>query len=332
MAVLTSPALSVVCPVYNEAAGLLAFHSSLMTALAKLRLTSFEIIYINDGSSDATQVVLSQLAKRALRVKVLTLTRNFGKEVATTAGIHAATGQAVLMLDSDGQHPVELIADFIDHWKHGSKVVVGIRIANQKEGLIKRFGSKLFYRFLTKFSGVNLIAGSSDYRLIDRSVQQEFIKLTERNRITRGLIDWLGHTQDYIYYKAKARVHGQASYSNQKLFKLAIDSVISLSTSPLYIVAYIGAFILPVSVLLGLFMAVEMLIGDPLNLNLTGGAYVLVLMLFLIGILLLSQGIIGLYLSHIHSETKGRPLFVVDYEHSRGLTAQKRTNKQSERY
>lgn len=321
MDTLPSPFLSVVCPVYNEATGLLAFHSSLLVALDELRLSGFEIIYVNDGSTDETQFVLNQLAKRAKQVRLVALTRNFGKEVATTAGIHVANGQAILMLDSDGQHPVELISEFIDHWKHGSKVIVGIRIANQKEGLIKRLGSKLFYKFLTKFSGVNLIAGSSDFRLIDRSVQREFIKLTERNRITRGLIDWLGYEQDYVYYKAHARVHGEASYSVQKLFKLAIDSVISLSTSPLYIVAYIGAFILPASLLLGLFMAVEMLIGDPLHLNLTGGAYVLVLMLFLIGILLLSQGIIGLYLSHIHSETKGRPLFVIDYAHSKGVDA-----------
>jgi hypothetical protein len=166
---------------------------------------------------------------------------------------------------------------------------------------------------------MKLLPGSSDFRLIDRTVQQEFVRMTERNRVTRNLIDWLGYDRDYIYFKANARTHGEASYSFKKLFKLAVDSVISQSTSPLYVATYIGVIIMPLSLLLGVFMVVEMLIGDPLSLRVTGGAYVLVLVLFLIGILLLSQGIIGLYLSSIHNETQGRPLYIVDRAKSIGV-------------
>ncbi|HEX7962966.1 MAG TPA: glycosyltransferase, partial [Candidatus Saccharimonadales bacterium] len=247
---------------------------------------------------------------------VLSLSRNFGKETATTAGIHEARGQAILMLDADGQHPVELIPEFLARWRAGSKVVVGVRTANTNEGFAKHYGSRLFYWLFNKFSNMRLVPGLSDFQLIDSVVQREFSRLSEHNRITRGLIDWLGFPKDYIQYKAKPRLHGEAGYSLKKLMKLAVDSIISLSISPLYITAYIGAVVLPLSVLLVVCMLLNFVLGDPFNLHVTGGAYVSVLLLFLMGILLLSQGIIGLYLSHIHTETQNRPLYVVDNERS----------------
>lgn len=318
MAAVKSPELSVILPVHNEAAGLAHFHEHLSRALKKLALT-YEYIYIDDGSTDNSGEVLLRLAKTDKHIRVLSLTRNFGKEIATTAGIHAAKGQAIVMLDSDGQHPVELISEFVRRWQAGASVVVGLRTANQNEGFMKRYGSKLFYAWFNRFTGVRLQAGSTDFRLIDRSAQQEFIKMTEHNRVTRGLIDWLGYQREYVEFMANPRVHGDPAYSFKKLFKLAIDSVISLSSSPLYIAAYIGGIIVPLAIILGVFMLVEMLVGDPLNLNITGGAYILVLELLLIGILLLSQGIIGLYLSHIHSETQGRPLYIINRKQSVGI-------------
>jgi dolichol-phosphate mannosyltransferase len=152
-------------------------------------------------------------------------------------------------------------------------------------------------------------------------VQHDFTRMTERSRITRGLIDWLGYPRDYIEFAANPRMAGEASYSIAKLFKLAIDSVISLSTSPLYVAMYIGAVVLPLSLLVGVVMIINELLGDPLSLHATGSAYVIMLMLFLIGVLLVSQGIIGLYLSHIHTETQNRPLYIVDEEASEGLSS-----------
>lgn len=311
--------LSLVIPVYNESHGLPKFHESLLDVLRSLPNTSFELLYCDDGSTDGSTRIIQDLAKTDERVKLVRLSRNFGKEIATTAGIHEARGDAIMTLDADGQHPVELIPDFLARWRAGRKVVIGVRAANQREGFVKRYGSKLFYRLFNLLTGTKLLAGASDFRLIDRTVQQDFMRMTERNRITRGLIDWLGYERDYITFLAKPRLHDTPGYSFKKLFKLAVDSIISLSISPLYIAAYIGAVILPLSLILGVLIVGEMLLGDPLQWRVTGSAYVVVLLLFLIGILLVSQGIIGLYLSHIHMETQNRPLYVIDKARSIGL-------------
>ncbi len=310
----SQPKLSIIIPVYNERQGIEAFHRSLVAVVAQLNL-SYEILYSDDGSTDGTNKILHDIAKDE-HVRVIALSRNFGKEVALTAGIHAAGGEAILMIDGDGQHPVDLIPDFLKRWEAGAKVIVGVRTHNSKEGLVKHWGSKLFYKLLRQVTKLAVVPGASDYRLIDRDVQRAFTKMTERNRITRGIVDWLGYEQDYIYFKANAREHGEAQYSFRKLVRLAIDSFISHSVSPLYALAYIGAVVLLVSVLLGLGMGVNLAFHDPLGLRATGTAYGLVVVLFLVGMLLVSQGVTGLYLSHIHAETQNRPLYIVNEEAS----------------
>ena len=310
-----SQLISVVVPLYNESAGISDFHKSLLGVLEKID-KPYELIYVDDGSSDETSRLVKQFRGDDKKIRLIKLSRNFGKEIATTAGMHIARGQAIITLDADGQHPVELIPDFIKCWEGGSKVVIGLRTDNQKEGFVKRFGSKLFYKILNRFTKLKIDPRATDFRLVDNSVRTEFARMTERNRITRGLIDWLGYERSYIKFKANPRLSGDAGYSFAKLFKLAIDSIISLSVSPLYIVAYIGAIVLPISAATGLVMVVNAVVGDPLGLNATGTAYVVVLLLFLVGVLLVSQGIIGLYLSHIHTETQNRPLYIVDTDGS----------------
>lgn len=306
--------LSVVVPVYNESPGLLTFHDLLQAAVEQVYPDNYEIIYCDDGSRDGTADIIKRLVKANSRVSLIKLSRNFGKEIATTAGIHHARGQAIMTIDADGQHPVELIPQFIEQWKAGSRVVIGLRTANDQEGFVKRVGSKLFYKVFTRLTRIQLIPGSTDFRLIDRTVQRDFMRMTERNRITRGLIDWLGYERAYIEFTANPRLAGEASYSFKKLVKLAIDSMVSLSISPLYATAYIGAVVLPASLLIGLGMLVNLLLNDPIHLRATGSAYVMILLLFLVGVLLVSQGIIGLYLSHIHTETQNRPLYIIDGE------------------
>lgn len=307
-----SAVLSVVVPVYNEAASLARFHASLLAVLNNLSI-DWQIIYVNDGSYDESRRIIRELQTADKRVIQINLTHNFGREIATTAGIHAATGNAIIILDADGQHPVSAIPEFVSAWQSGAKVVVGIR-RNRKASTLKRFGSRLFYGLFSRLTGMKLNPNATDFRLIDRSVQVEFNRMTERNRITRGLIDWLGYKQAYVSYDENPRLAGEATQSFRKLFKLAIDSAISLSSSPLYFVAYIGIVVLPVATLLGIAMVVNFCFGDPLHLHATGGAYMMVLILFLVGILLVSQGIIGLYLSHIHTETQNRPLYIIDSE------------------
>jgi dolichol-phosphate mannosyltransferase len=310
MAQSTQPVLSVVIPLHNEAASLPGLYGSLRVVLAELAITQ-ELLFIDDGSTDNGLAVLADLTKHDQSVRVLRLSRNFGKELALTAGIHRARGQAILTLDADGQHPVDRIPDFVAQWRKGAKVVIGRR-ANRDAGLVKRLGAKLFYGAFSRLTGLPLDFDATDFRLIDRTVQTQFNKLTEHGRITRGLIDWLGYERAYVRYTEKPRLAGTSPYSLRKLLRLAVDSAISMSSSPLYITAYVGAVVLPLATILGLGMGIDWLTGDPLHLHARGDAYVTVLMLWLVGLLLVSQGIIGLYLSHIHAETQSRPLYLVD--------------------
>jgi polyisoprenyl-phosphate glycosyltransferase len=311
------PVLSIVVPVYNEQAGLRAFHESLVAVMKKMAI-AYEVVYCDDGSMDGSLTLLHDLANEYPEIHIACLSRNFGREIATTAGINMANGQAIIMVDADGQHPVTMIPKFVARWREGARVIVGVR-RERKASLLKRVGSKLFYGLFSRLMGLKLNPNATDFRLIDRQVQLEFNRMTERNRIGRGLIDWLGYQQEYLLYDEKPRMAGEATQSFRKLFKLAIDSAISLSTSPLYLVAYIGMVILPISILLGLGMFINFCLGDPLHLHATGGAYMIVIILFLIGVLLVSQGIIGLYLSHIHTETQNRPLYVIDKVRSKGI-------------
>lgn len=313
------PFISIVVPCFNEVDNIIPLYKKLELVIRKEKAIDFEILFVNDGSSDGTLTKTRELASNHNNTKVVNLSRNFGKEIATTAGISYARGDAIIMLDADGQHPPELIPRFIKKWVNGAKVVVGVRKTNQKEGFIKRYGSKIFYLIINKLQSTKMTAGSTDFRLIDKAVRKEFLKLTEHNRITRGIIDWIGFKKDYIEFHANERMSGSASYSITKLLKLMIDSFVSLSIKPLYLAIWAGVIILPLSILLGLFSAVEMAIGDPLNLNITGGAYIGLTILFLVGLILISQGITALYLSHIHSETQNRPLFIIDKDLSSNL-------------
>lgn len=309
--------LSVVVPLYNEAAGLEQFHAELSGVISDASKGSYEVIYCDDGSGDNTVDLVRQLAKTDKNVRLLSLSRNFGKENALTAGIAAARGQAIMMLDGDGQHPIERIPDFLSAWRAGAKVVIGVRTANAREGWTKRQGSKLFYASFNRLSKSDLIPGSTDFRLIDRQVQQAFLQLTETDRITRGLIDWLGFERAYVEFQAKPRLHGTAGYSHRKLVALAANSFVSLTTVPLYIFGYLGMLITSAALILGLSVGIEqLLLGDPLSWEFTGTAMLSIMLLFLVGIVLLSQGVLALYISHIHSQSKGRPLYIVDYEKS----------------
>lgn len=307
--------LSVVVPAYNESDGIEEFHNTLLVpALTKLKSTdTYEIIYVNDGSRDSTLDKLTSLATDNPHVHVINLSRNFGKEIATTAGITEAHGDAIMILDADGQHPPKLIPDFVKKWRSGAQVVVGIRQSNQKEGFIKHWGSKLFYQLFNSTAGVELVPRSTDFRLIDRAVQQEFIKCNERNRITRGLIDWLGFDRAYIEFASPARLAGEASYSTKQLIRLALNSFVSLSLKPLEILAGIGAIITTLAFVLGLAILIEqILLRDPLRLHISGAAMLGVFITFLVGLVMTAQGVIAIYIAHIYSQAQGRPLYIIN--------------------
>lgn len=314
-----SPLISVIVPLHNEATGLARFHSSLRKLLDQQSAYDFEIIYCNDGSTDASLEILQSLSKQDQAVRVVSLVRNFGKEMAITAGLRQARGLAAITLDGDGQHPIEILPEFIAKWQSGSKVVVGLRPQSGYSKMLRRTGSLLFHKIIGIMAHVALMPNATDYRMIDRVVIDEFNQLTEHNRISRGLIDWLGYKQAHIVFMAKPRKHDDSAYSSGKLFKLAIDSIISLSSSPLYLVAIVGVIILPLSVLLGVVLLANFLLGDPFGWNVTGSGYLSVVLLFMSSLILMTQGIFGLYLTHIHSEAQNRPLYIVDKSASHGL-------------
>lgn len=313
------PLISIVIPCYNEGDNIRPLFNRLSKVTAQDTQHEYEVLYVNDGSKDDTYENIKKLASGHMIVRVVGLSRNFGKEIATTAGIQYAQGDALIMLDADGQHPPELIPELIAKWNAGAKVVIGVRTRNVREGIVKRYGSKLFYALLNRLSGQHVIPGTTDFRLIDKVVQREFIRMTERSRMTRGLIDWLGFTQDYLYFEADARLTGAATYNFEKLVQLALNSFVSLSLKPLYFSLYAGVVVLPLSLAVGIFSVAEMSMGDPLHLRITGSGYLGLLIVFLVGLLLISQGITALYLSHIHIESQNRPLFVVDEGLSYGI-------------
>lgn len=317
--------LSVVVPLYNEAASFASFHDTLGEVL-RAQHYNYELIYCNDGSQDSTAHMVREVAKKDTHVHLVSFSRNFGKENALSAGIAEASGDAIVMLDGDGQHPPELIPKFVKAWQEGAKLVVGMRANHEGEGLFRRLGSWGFYVLFGKMSGQKLVRGTTDFRLIDKVVQQEFFKLQETNRVTRGLIDWIGYPPTYISFQAPERQHGKPSYGRKSLINLALNGFVSLSPTPLYIFGYIGVGITVGSFLLGVAVIVEqILLRDPFGWRFTGTAMLSILILFLVGIVLLSQGVTALYIAHIHNQSKRRPLYVIDRAASVGLKDEKNT-------
>lgn len=307
--------ISLIIPVHNEEKNIPLIYSAI-TVLWKENLTryDYEILFINDGSTDSSAEVIEALSSNTSesKVKFVDFSRNFGKEAATSAGLHEATGDAAIMLDADMQHPVELLPQFIESWEKGNEVVIGIRTKNTGEGFIKKAGSYFFYKMMKVISETEIIPRETDFRLIDRKVIEAFKGFTERDRITRGLIDWLGFRRDYINFIAPKRANGKATYSSWMLLKLALSSFVGHSLFPLKFAGYLGVIITVISGALGLFIFIEKyVLDDILNLAFSGPAILAVINLFLVGIILSCLGLIAIYIGIIKNETSGRPLYVV---------------------
>ncbi|OIO13960.1 glycosyltransferase [Candidatus Gottesmanbacteria bacterium CG11_big_fil_rev_8_21_14_0_20_37_11] len=308
-----SKRISIIIPVYNEADNLQHLYEEIRKATSDLRKKyRFEMIFVNDGSTDNTAKILSAWAAKNKKVKYLEFSRNFGKEMATTAGIHHSRGDAAIMMDADMQHPPNLIGTLIKKWEKGDEMVIGVRKTGNHETITRKFFSFVFYRILKKIGDTEIIASSTDYRLIDKKVIREFIKFTERNRMTRGLLDWMGFKRGIVYFKAGVRRNGNGRYSYIKLLQLAVSGFTSLSYFPLKFAGYLGIIITLVSGTLGLFIFAEKyLLKDPLNYAFSGPAILAVINLFLIGIVLSCLGLITLYIGSIHQEVVNRPMYVV---------------------
>lgn len=307
--------ISIVIPIYNEEDNIEWHHQKIVTTTQSLPY-HFEVIYIDDGSSDNSLELLKTLHKKYPNIRYITFSRNFGKEAAISAGLAAAKGDAVLLIDDDGQHPIELLPEFISKWEEGFEVITGVRKSNQGEGFVKSVGSKLFYSLLKVVDNrQETTPGSTDFRLIDRKVIDQYNRLTERNRMARNLIDWLGFKRASIPFHANARHAGNAGYSYGKLVKLALDGAIKHSTRPLKLIGALGILISFMSLLSFIFLFVESyLLADPLRLAVTGTAFLAIFLSFLIGIVLICQGLFALYLENVYHETQNRPLYIISEE------------------
>jgi len=307
--------LSVVIPVHNEQANL-EWHFKKIDSFFKSINQVFTITYVDDGSTDDSLKIIKEIQKVSPKsIKFISLSRNFGKEAATSAGLSMCDGDVTVIMDGDGQHPVELIKKFIEHWENGFDMVVGIRSSNKGEGIIKKYGSKIFYRILKFISGREVISGVTDFRLIDSKVVVEFNKLTERNRVTRNLLDWLGYKRIEVPFIADERHAGEATYTFRKLFKLAMNGFISHSTRPLKLIALLGLIISVVSAFSGILLALQKYVfNDPFGLSVTGSALLALLVTFLVGVVLVCQGLLALYLESVYYETQNRPLYIIAEE------------------
>lgn len=304
--------ISIIVPVHNEEKNIPLINAELLNVFSSLPIYDYEIIYVNDGSKDKSQEVIENFAQDDKRIKSIEFSRNFGKEEATSAGLQYATGNAAIAIDADLQHPPQLILEFIKKWEDGADVVIGIRTKNKGQSFIKNCCSHLYYKFINTISDTPIEPGATDFRLVDRKVINEFNKFTEHERMTRGIIDWLGFKREFIKFEANERVNGEASYSFWKLARLALSSSISHSLFPLKIAGYLGLFITITSGVGGIVIFVENYIyNDILDWSITGSAKLAVLMIFFIGIVLACLGLVALYIGNIRNEVSGRPLFVV---------------------
>ena len=302
--------ISVVIPIYNEAGNIINLHSRLEGVSYSLPHFDWEYIFVNDGSLDNSLEVLKSLSRSDVKVKILDLSRNFGKEIALTAGTHEAEcSDAVICIDADLQHPPELIPILIDRWTEGAEVVVTIRTAIERQPLLRRMGSMFYNWLMRKISGINLKANTTDFRLYDKKVIKAFMRATERERMYRAIMDWMGFRRSYVEFKAGGRVVGQAGYSYGKLWSLAVNSLTSFSLWPLKLAGYLGLIICLVSAILFLWMLINYLV---LNYWIyTPIAMAVVINTFLIGVVLIAIGLVALYVGVIHTEVINRPLYII---------------------
>lgn len=299
--------LSIVVPLYNEEPNIDYLLERLTSALNRFGL-NYEIICVNDGSRDRTleRLVEHHLLNRT--IKVINLSRNFGKEVALTAGLDAARGLAVVPIDADLQDPPELIESLVEKWREGYDVVYATRRSRQGESWLKRLTAHLFYRSISRMSHVSIPTNTGDFRLLDRRVIDALKQMPERTRFMKGLFAWVGFKQTAILYDRPQRYKGTTKWNYWKLWNLAVDGITSFSFLPLKVWSYIGLMLSLPSFFYATFLILRTLI---LGIDVPGYASTMVTVLFLGGIQLITLGIIGEYLARVYEEVKRRPLYLV---------------------
>ena len=296
--------VSVVAPVFNEEDNIRAFCERTTAALAGL---PFEIVLVDDGSSDGTGTILEELAAEDRRIRVITLSRNFGHQTALTAGLEHATGDAVVMLDADLQDPPELIPELVEWWRKGSDVVVAVREDREGETRFKRATASWFYRLLARVAQIEVEQNAGDFRLLSRRALDALLAMPERNRYIRGMTAWVGFTHTSVPYRRAARHAGETKFSLLKMLRFSFDAVASFSYVPLQLATLLGFAFAAIA-----FMGIPVAIGFRIAGEFVPGITTVVIAVLLLGgIQLMAIGIIGEYLARVYDEVKRRPLYLV---------------------
>ena len=300
--------ISIVTPFFNEGEVVAAFYESVTKVANTIPDVEFEFVCVNDGSQDDTLVKLAQLVADDARVRVIDLSRNFGKEAALTAGLDESRGDAVIPMDADLQDPPELIAVLISHWRKGYEVVLAKRSDRRSDSYLKRKTAEFFYRLHNRISDIPLPEDVGDFRLIDRAVVTALHALPERRRFMKGLFAWVGFKTTTVEYVRIARVAGKTKFSGWWLWNFALEGITSFSTMPLRVWTYLGTSFAVIGFLYALFIILRVVI---LGIDLPGYASLLTVILVLGGIQLIGIGVIGEYIGRIYIESKQRPIYIV---------------------
>lgn len=297
---------SVIIPAYNEEEVIAHSYARLTHVMSECD-GDYELIFVNDGSGDKTADILNTYALNDAHVKLIDFSRNFGHQIAISAGLDYATGDAVAVIDADLQDPPEVIIKMIEKWKEGYDVIYGKRIKRKGETIFKKFTAKVFYRFLRSMTDVDIPTDTGDFRLMDRKVCDAMRSLTEKNRYVRGLVSWVGFKQTSVEYIRDERFAGETKYPLKKMIKFASDGIMSFSFKPLKIAEFLGMGIAAISFIYMIIAIIQKFMG----LTVPGWASILAVSLFFNGVILLMLGIVGEYIGRIYDEVKGRPLYII---------------------
>ena len=312
----SSLALSCVIPCCNEAANLASLLPLLSDALTECA-ARWEVILVDDGSTDTTALLLASWA-RLPGFRVIQLSRNFGKEAALTAGLQAASGDVVVMMDADLQHPPSLIPRFVEHWQGGADVVFAVREDRRDESAFKRVGARWFYALVNAADRFEVPAGAGDFRLMDRKVVDALLSLPERNRFMKGLYSWVGFAAVSVPYVPQARAHGHSHFSPLRLIRLSLDGLTAFTTWPLRAVSVVGFALAMLAFVYGAYLTGSYFLYGH---DVSGWTTIVVSLMLFAGIQLISLGIVGEYIGRIFEEVKARPLFVIKHQMGQGLKA-----------
>lgn len=300
--------VSIVTPVFNEVEVIGEFYDRVRKVMETIGPARCELIFVDDGSTDATYGKLLSIAHRNPDVKLIKLSRNFGHQIAITAGIDRAEGEAVVVIDADLQDPPELISEFVRKWQEGYDVVYGVRDQRDGESWLKLITAGAFYRVLRVMIKFDIPPDVGDFRLMSSRVVEQLKKIKEKDRFVRGLVSWIGFRQTGVHYRRDKRFAGETKFPYRKMLKFALDGITSFSDAPLKLATWLGYF----ASFLALLYACSVVVQKALGYTVQGWATIMVAMLFLGGVQLISLGIIGQYIGRIFNECKQRPLYIVD--------------------